>query len=190
MPHPNHEPAAVIAATECGALRSESFSEIVQTHSGYVFRVLRYLGVRDADVEDMCQETFIIVHRKLPSYEPRAELRTWIYAIALRVVSDYHKRAYRKREALVERMPELPIQAAQEHTLEQQREWELLEKLLSALSDEQRQVFVLYEIEALSMREIAQIVGSPLQTIYSRLHVARKQIDRELARLRAKGALP
>ena len=191
VPQPNHEPAPVSAAQESGSLScSQSFSDIVHNHSGYVFRVLRFLGVRDADVEDMCQETFIIVHRKLPSYEPRAELRTWIYAIALRVVSDYHKRAYRKREKLVERLPELRIQAPQEQSLEQRQEWELLEKLLRTLSDEQRQVFVLYEIEALTMREIAQIVGSPLQTIYSRLQVARKQVESQLARLRMKEALP
>lgn len=189
----NHEPAPLSAAQADDSLQpshTEKFSDIVKHHSGYVFRVLRFLGVREADVEDLCQETFIIVHRKLPSYEPRAELRTWIYAIALRIVSDYHKRAYRKREALVERMPELRIPAQQEHTLEQRQECELLEKLISTLSDEQRQVFVLYEIEALTMREIAQIVGRPLQTIYSRLQVARKQVENELARLRAKGALP
>lgn len=191
MSQPNHVPAPTLNAVSLDVRAStESFSAIVRAHSGYVFRVLRCLGVREADLEDQCQETFIVVHRKLPSYEPRAELRTWIYAIALRVVSDYRKRAYRKREALVERVPELRAQAEQELTLERRQDWELLDKLMSALSEEQRQAFVLYEIEALPMREIAEIVGCPLQTVYSRLQVARKQVAHQLARLRARGEMP
>jgi len=169
---------------------SDAFSAIVREHSQYVFRVLRALGVRGADVEDLCQETFLVVHRKLPSYEPRAALRSWIYGIALRVVSDYRKRAHRKREALVERLPEQLTAAQQHNLLEQQEDWELLDTLLHALGEEQRQVFVLYEIEGLPMREIAEIVGCPLQTAYSRLQVARKHIAEQLLRLRAAGGAP
>lgn len=187
---PNHEKTAAARSRDRRTPAADPLSEIVRCHSGYVFRVLRCLGVREADLEDLCQDTFIVVHRKLPSYEPRSELRTWIYAIALRVVSDYRKRAYRKREALMDRVPELRAQAEQELTLERRQEWELFARLLSALPDEQRQVFVLYEIEALPIREIAQIVGAPLQTVYSRLQVARKQVEAQLARMRAKGALP
>ena len=168
----------------------EAFSSIVRAHSQYVFRVLRCLGVPAADLEDLCQETFIVVHRRLQSYEGRAALRTWIYAIALRVVADYRKRAYRKREALVAHLPELRAAAEQERTLERREDWGLRDRLLSALGDEPRQVFVLYEIEALSMREIAEIVGCPLQTVYSRLHAARKQVAIQLTRMRARGVLP
>jgi RNA polymerase sigma-70 factor (ECF subfamily) len=167
----------------------ERFSAIVRDHSQYVWRVVRCLGVRDADIEDLCQETFLVVHRKLPAYEPRAALRTWIYAIALRVVSDYHKRAYRKRERLVDQLPNAPLEAEQERALERRQDWELLDRLLGALDGDQRQVFVLFEIEALPMREVCEVVGCPLQTAYSRLHSARKQVADQLARLRAEGTV-
>ncbi len=186
MPHDCAQPAST-AAGEAGA--DAPFGAIVRAHSQYVWRVLRCLGVREADVEDLCQETFIVVHRKLPSYEPRAALRTWIYAIAMRVVGDYRKRAYRKRETLVERPPDVRIDGEQERALQRQQDWELLDRLLGALSEDQRQVFVLFEIEALPMREVSEIVSCPLQTAYSRLQSARKQIADELARLRAEGAV-
>lgn len=194
---PNQETVPFPSAAQCRSPRvsaestfTQRFSAIVREHSGYVYRVLRCLGVREADVEDLCQDTFLVVYRKLPEYEPRGALRTWIYAIALRVVSDYRKRAHRRHEALMERLPELRVPAEQELTLERRQEWELLSKLMSTLSEEHRQVFVLYEIEALPMREIAEIVGAPLQTAYSRLQVARKQVESRLARLRAQESLP
>jgi RNA polymerase sigma-70 factor, ECF subfamily len=195
VPVPLPQPQPVSRASACepphaATPDSARFSDIVREHSRYVFRVLRCLGVRHADLEDVCQEVFIVVHRKLPSYEPRAALSTWIYAIALRVVSDYHKRAYRKRETLVERLPELRAHAQPEDLLALRQDWELLDKLMNALSAEQRQVFVLYEVEALALREIAEIVGSPVQTVHSRLQAARKHVATQLARTRAQGGTP
>ena len=184
MPAPT--PAQPSAPT---ARELDPFSAIVREHSRYVWRVVRCLGVRDADLEDLCQETFMVVHRKLPSYEPRAALRTWIYAIALRVVSDYRKRAYRKREQLVAELPDVRIAAEQERALQRREDWQLLDRLLATLGEDQRQVFVLYEVEAVPMREVCEAVGCPLQTAYSRLHAARKQVADELARLRAQGAV-
>jgi RNA polymerase sigma-70 factor (ECF subfamily) len=192
VPHAVHGPPCppLSAAVEAGSSTQADFSGLVREHSGYVLRVLRCLGVRDADVEDLCQEIFVVVHRKLPSYEPRGALRSWIYGIALRVVSDYRKRAHRKRETLSESVPELRVPAEQESALERQQDWQLLDRLTSGLSEEQRQVFVLFEIEALPMREVSAIVGCPLQTAYSRLQVARQHLAAQLARLRAEGGLP
>jgi RNA polymerase sigma-70 factor (ECF subfamily) len=174
---------------ELGPASGAALTAIVRAHSQYVFRVLRCMGVREGDVDDLCQETFLVVHRKLPTYEPRAALRSWIYAIALRVVSDYRDRAHRKREMLVDEPPERIATAQPSEALERRQDWALLDRLTAELSEEQRQVFVLFEVEELEMREICQIVGCPLQTAYSRLHAARKRIADKLARLRAEGAL-
>ncbi len=59
------------------------------------------LGVAEADIEDVCQEVFITVHRKLSEFEGRSALRTWLYGISLRVASDYRRRAYVRRERAV-----------------------------------------------------------------------------------------
>src|SRR5262245_7483674 len=69
-----------------------SVRQIFDEHARYVWRTLRHLGVADADLEDVCQEVFVTVHRKLPEFEGRSKLRTWLYGICLRVASDYRRR--------------------------------------------------------------------------------------------------
>jgi RNA polymerase sigma-70 factor (ECF subfamily) len=174
---------APVTADELDA--SAPFPDIVRAYSGYIWRVLRCLGVPEADVDDLCQETFLVVHRKLTSFEGRSALRSWIYGIAFRVVSDHRGRAHRRHELVTDKPPERAAAAPQEADLERVQDWALLDRLLCELTDDQRQVFVLYEVEELSMREISEIVKCPMQTAYSRLHAARKRITHALAELRA-----
>jgi RNA polymerase sigma-70 factor (ECF subfamily) len=175
-----------VAARELDAVAP--FPEIVRTYSGYIWRVLRCLGVPDADVDDLCQETFLVVHRKLGSFEGKSALRSWIYGIAFRVASDYRGRAHRRHELVTDKPPERAAAGAQEAELARTQDWALLDRLLAQLADDQRQVFVLYEVEELSMREISEIVRCPVQTAYSRLHAARKRIAQALAELRSEEA--
>lgn len=165
------------------------FTAVVRAHSQYVWRLLRGMGVREGDLDDLCQETFLVVHRKLPGFEPHASLRSWIYGIALRVTADYRKRAHRKRETLMAEPPEVSSTRGPAHVLEQQQDWALLDRLMAELTEEQRQVFVLFEIEEVAMQEVSAIVGCPLQTAYSRLHAARKHIAERLHALRTRGEL-
>lgn len=164
--------------------------ELVRRYTPYVWRVLRSLGVRDVDLEDVCQETFMVVHRRAHTFEARGSLRSWIYGVALRVASDYRNRAHRHREVLTSESALASTQPAQEQAAETRRAFELVDRLLSALNEEQRQVFVLYELEELGMREISEIVGCPLQTAYSRLHSARRAVREGAARLRQEEPLP
>src|SRR3954466_4042923 len=75
-----------------------AFQEVFVSHGRFVWRTLRYLGVAEADLEDVCQEVFLVVHRRLAEFEGRSSVRTWVYGIALRVASDYRKRARVHRE--------------------------------------------------------------------------------------------
>ncbi len=156
--------------------------QIFDEHARYVWRTLRHLGVADADLEDVCQEVFVTVHRKLPEFEGRSKLRTWLYGICLRVASDYRRRAYVRRERAV---PD-PLQGAAEPRGNQPDvRAELrgtLAQLLDSLDDDKRAVLVLYEIEGLSMKEVAEVVDCPLQTAYSRLHAARRRISEVMSR--------
>lgn len=162
-------------------VEQRSFGTLFAEHAPHIWRAVRSLGVREADIEDVCQEVFVIVHRKLATFEGRSSLRTWIYGITLRVVADYRKKAHHVRERLVEQVPDLVSNAAQESTVAQRQAWHTLDRLLDSLSDEQRRVFVLFELEQLSMREIAGILACPLQTAYSRLEVAREVVQRGMA---------
>ena len=154
---------------------------IFDDHARYVWRSLRHLGVAEADLEDVCQEVFVTVHRKLAEFEGRSKVRTWLYGICLRVASDYRRSAYVRRERTVSD----PLQGRADIAGNQPDvRVELratLAQLLDLLDEDKRAVLVLYEIEGLGMKEVAEIVGCPLQTAYSRLHAARKIITESMS---------
>jgi RNA polymerase sigma-70 factor (ECF subfamily) len=164
-------------------------ASVYEAHFRYVWRCLRSLGVRDAQLEDALQDVFIVVQRRLPEFDGRAELRTWLYAIALRLARKYRERARREPaslEAEREQNPELPSAPEPDTDAAIARERLALARCaLSALDDDKREVFVLARIEQMSAPEIAEVVGIPLNTVYSRLRAARLAFDAEVARLRA-----
>jgi RNA polymerase sigma-70 factor (ECF subfamily) len=175
-----------------------SFESIYRTHADFVFRVVLRLGVPRADVEDVCQEVFATVHTKLGGFAGRSSLRTWIYGIAFRAASEHRRRAYVRRERPSDALdtggsrgaggpPEPGIDGGTPlESLAQKQARAVLDGILEALDDDKRAVFVFYEIEQLPMAEIAEIVGCPLQTAYSRLHAARERVTAAIDRLRAK----
>jgi RNA polymerase sigma-70 factor (ECF subfamily) len=159
-----------------------NFDAVVAEHGPYVWRVLRRLGVRSADIEDVWQETFIVVHRKIGGFEGRSQLRTWLSAIAVRVASDYRSRAYRRREHATDDLPDAGEAASQQDDLIDRERRALLDKLMAELKPEQREVVVLYEFAELPMQEVAEALGCPLQTAYSRLHAGRKALEQAARR--------
>lgn len=165
-------------ATVAEPAPSLSFTEIFRQHARYLWRALLGLGVRPGDVDDACQEVFLIVHRRLPEFDGRA-LRSWLYAICLRVASEYRRSARVRREVTVEELPETQAAPTQFDAV---FSGELCARLLAALDrldDEKREAFVLYEIEELPLREVAETLGCPLQTAYSRLQAARGLIRKD-----------
>lgn len=155
-------------------------AEVFGEHGAYVWRALRHLGIREADLPDITQEVFLVAHRKLAEFEARSSIRTWLYGICLRTSSDYRRKAYNRREVAVGELPEQVAEALQPSEVERGQLRRRLQELLEALDADKREVFVLYEIEELPMKQIAKLVGVPLQTAYSRLHAARRLLAREL----------
>jgi RNA polymerase sigma-70 factor (ECF subfamily) len=143
------------------------------------------MGARPADVEDIAQEVFVIVHRKLPTYVDRGRLTSWLYGICRGALRDHRKRAYRRREEPVGVPRDEGLEPMQESEVAFRRTLEDLEDVLARLDDDKRIVFFLYEVEELTMSEIADAVGCPLQTGYTRLHAARAYV---LERMRERGA--
>lgn len=155
--------------------------DLIAEHGPHVWRAVRSLGVQEADVDDVCQEVFVIVYHKLAEFERRSTLRSWIIGIALNVVRDFRKKAHRRREHLVDPFPQVAADADQERSVAERQAVHTLNRLLDALSEDQRRVFVLFEIEQMSIREIATLLDCPLQTAYSRLDVAREIVKRRMA---------
>jgi RNA polymerase sigma-70 factor (ECF subfamily) len=166
------------------------FDAVVAEHGPYIWRVLRRLGVRPADIEDVWQETFIVVHRKLDAFEGRSQLRTWLSAIAVRVAGDYRNRAHRRREQATDEPPDDGFAASQHDDLIERERRALLDRLIGELKPEQREVIVLYEFAELPMQEVAEALGCPLQTAYSRLHAGRRALELAARREAARRGLP
>jgi RNA polymerase sigma-70 factor, ECF subfamily len=151
------------------------FDKIFAESSPSVWRVLGRLGVAKADLADVCQEVFLIVYRRLGDYDGRAPVLAWIYGICVRQAADYRKRAHRRHEMIGE-PPDTGVPPEQQRYVEVARARARLQAALTELDDGKREVFVLYEFEGLTMKQIAAILDCSIQTAYSRLHAARKAV--------------
>lgn len=163
----------MIASTSSAAADLH-FPAIFAEFAPYVLRVMRHLGVPEADLQDQSQEVFVAVFRGLAGFGGRSSLQTWIYGICLRVASNHRRRAHVRRERPCSEPPEQVLPAVQDESFERRESQAVLTRLLDALDPDKREVFVLYELEELSMKQVAEVCGCPLQTAYSRLHAARR----------------
>lgn len=148
---------------------------MVRQHGAYIGRSLRYLGVAESDLDDAAQEVFLVVHRRLDSFEERSTLRTWLYGICVKVAAAQRRRAAR-REDPVEQVPERPVLPEQHAALERTEARRRLSQVLNQLDEDKRAVFVLFEIERLPMKDVASALSIPLQTAYYRHQAARKRV--------------
>lgn len=146
-----------------------------------LLRFLRYLGVNEGELDDALQEVFVIAHRRMSELREQAKLEPWLRAIALNVARNQRRARGRRREQPSAEPIEIVAQDGPYEDLERRRARAQLAGLLEQLTDEQRAVVVLYEIEQLPMREVAESLDCPLQTAYSRLHAAREALRRAWA---------
>jgi RNA polymerase sigma-70 factor, ECF subfamily len=164
------------------------FATIYSENFDFVWRSVRRLGVPEAAAEDVTQEVFVIVHRRLDSYEGRASVRGWLFGIVRGVVANV-RRAMRRNPIrsghdAVE-VQDLKSQHPQDHA-ERAEAVAILYALLDELDDEKRAIFILAELEQLAAPEIAEALELNLNTTYSRLRAARIQFKEAVARQRAR----
>lgn len=164
-------------------LEAVDFSSVYDAHVDFVWSMLRRLGVGPEVLEDAVQDVFVVVHRQLPAFQGRSTLRTWVGGIAVRVASEHRRRARRAgRCEPIEAGERIPCgRGGPEELAAAARAWARLERLLDGLDEDQRTVFVLSALEELSAPEVAQIVGAPLNTVYSRLRLARAKLEAAMA---------
>lgn len=173
--------------------RDRAFRAVYEGHVAFVWRNLRRLGVSDRDVEDKVQEVFVVAHRRWAEFEDRGHgPRAWLFQIVLRVASD--ARRHRRRHPVdpdggiaQDRQSIEPPQTA--HVARRQA-LDLLDRALSSIDIDRRAVLVLHEIEQMTAPEIARTLEIPINTVYSRLRVARVELEQELARLGDRSEAP
>jgi RNA polymerase sigma-70 factor (ECF subfamily) len=168
-----------------------TLTEVHARHGEFIWKTLYHLGMRSPHIEDVYQEVFLVVHRRLDSYAGSCAITTWLFEVCFRVAAGYRRRAHFRREQLV---PTASVSCLAASTLSPERELERrqaalrLQDLLSRMKLEQRVVFTMFELEGMSCDQIAENIGVRLGTVYSRLHRARKSFLRALARQRAHDA--
>jgi RNA polymerase sigma-70 factor (ECF subfamily) len=162
------------------------FDDVYGGHFHDVVRWARALGGPDADLDDLAQEVFLVVERRLHEFDGR-NLGGWLYRITALVVSAHRRRAWFRHVFMRPRDVELDGFTAQTgdpgSALEHKERQRLLYRVLGRMSAKRREAFALFEIEQMSGEEIAQLVGVPVATVWTRLHHARKdflELVREL----------
>jgi RNA polymerase sigma-70 factor (ECF subfamily) len=162
-----------------------SFDDVYETYFGFVWRNVLNRGVPAAAVDDVVQEVFMVVHRKLAGFEGRSSLRTWLAGVVRRVVID-HVRKRGNAPAGDEPLAADSVSLARgpSEELDAKAAARVLDELLARMPEAQREVFILHEIEEMTGREIADAVGANENTVHTRLRAARRIFEEGIARLR------
>jgi RNA polymerase sigma-70 factor (ECF subfamily) len=134
-------------------------------------------GVPHAFLDDAVQDVFLTVHRRRRDFDGRAPLRHWVYGIA-KGVGRNHGRKARRWAGRAQELPALVAEAPQEADLERTRQRSVVAGLLRELSDPQREVFVLIHVEGMTAPEVAEMIDVSVNTVYSRLRLARARFER------------
>jgi RNA polymerase sigma-70 factor (ECF subfamily) len=171
--------------------RTDRLRRAVDLHFDFLGRSLRRLGVAEASVEDAVQQVLLVLADRLDDVSEDKE-RAFLFGTAMRVASDFRKKQRRLREVatdvgLLQRNPDSAVTPDQ--LLDEARARELLDVVLDELPDDLRHIFILYELEELTMASIASLVELPPGTVASRLRRARATFEEIVARMRRSGRI-
>lgn len=169
------------------SLPAPDFDAVYARGYPHVWRTLRRLGVPEQDIEDQAHDVFLVVHRRLGDYDPDRPLEPWLSGIAFRVMCAARRRAHRRRER-PGHGPWLEQQTCPRPTPERvavrREQQQLVLAALDRLDLDRRVVFVMHELDGIPCPQIAREIGAPVNTVYSRLRVARARFARAVRRLR------
>lgn len=163
-----------------------SLADVYRRHAPFVFRVARRLGVPDDATDDIVHEVFIILHRRLPDYDGRASMTSWLYQITRGVISN--QRRGRAREDRRLRLVPPPPPSAPPHPereVEVRQAADAVRTFVEQLDPDQRDVFELCDVDGLTAPEAARLLDAKLNTVYSRLRLARDKFRSFAAGYRA-----
>jgi RNA polymerase sigma-70 factor (ECF subfamily) len=171
-----------------GVPNEERFGALHGKYCDGIWRYLRRVGLTPAEADDATQHVFLVVSQRLVTIRLGSE-RAFLYEVASRVAADVRRRAARRYEGPAPSEHIEAVATRPDDLLEERDRLSTLDTILSEMSPEHRQVFALFEIEELSMKEIARILKTPPGTVASRLRRAREEFRHKAARHR-KGNAP
>jgi RNA polymerase sigma-70 factor (ECF subfamily) len=193
MGHGSVTRASEGGGTPLGALELRpTFAELYESHFPFVWRSARRLGTPEPNLDDIVQEIFVIAFRRQGEFQGRSSVKTWLYGIVFNVVRAHRRELAQKHPQVLdgERRvdPGVLVDGAEgpQEQVSKREAGAFLDRFLDSQDEDRRAVFVLAELEQLTAPEIAAVVGSPLNTVYSRLRLARIDFANAIARQRAR----
>ena len=177
---PGDDPVFVKAQSTPVPAATRSFVAIYRAEFGFVWRILRRLGVAAEQLEDAAQEVFLVLHRRLPGLAPDVSMRSWLFGSARRVAADL-RRGQHRRERRLQAHAVVGELRGQTRPGEQAEAAEFVQRFLARLDEDKRMVFVLTDLEGMTAPEIAVALDVKLNTVYSRLRAARAEFERAVA---------
>jgi RNA polymerase sigma-70 factor, ECF subfamily len=165
-----------------------AFAHLYRSYVGFTWRVVGQLGVPSHAIDDVVQEVWLVVHRRLPSFEGRSAVKSWLFGVSLNVARN-QRRSDRRRQKL---MPDVWGEATSldpERIREGSEAWERVERFLSTLDDRRRTIFSHQLIENRSAVETAQAVGVDVLTVYRQVRLLRSSFRRWLCEIDGDAAL-
>jgi RNA polymerase sigma-70 factor (ECF subfamily) len=172
---------AVPQLSRTPAASAHDFADIYERQFDFVWRSLRLLGVAPEIVEDATQDVFSVASRQLARFEGRSSIRTWLFAILQRVAANHRRTARRKLnrlEPLVDGV--LSLDPTQQERAEAAQALDVVQRFCSTLDLDRRALFVLVMVEELPASEVSQVLGIPVNTVYSRVRGLREGLRRAL----------
>ena len=166
---------------------ASAFDSLLRSELGYVLRTLARLGVKRADTDDMAQEVWLQVHGKWTDYDEARPPRPWLFAFAFRAAANYRRLARHRESPASEAVAREPAENDTEQAVSRCEERTLLLDAIQSLDLEHSSALVLVDIDEVSPRDAAEILGIPVNTVYSRVRNARIRVKESLDLARAKG---
>jgi RNA polymerase sigma-70 factor (ECF subfamily) len=170
----------------CVTVRALEFETVYEDHFEFVWRNLSRLGVLPKDVDDATHDVFLVVHQKLDEFDGEGSVRAWLFAILRRVAWHYRRSLARKRTDPLNDEDPVDHRSLTNDDYQSKREAvSLVHRILEQIPEERRSVFVLAELEQLTVPNIAEMLKIPLNTAYSRLRLARRDFEQKLRQIDA-----
>lgn len=169
---------------------SARLEQVYEQWADYVWRMLQRLGVRQADLEDVCHDVFLVAHRRFSEFDGRVGVNAWLFGICLRLAANYRRRSRHRRDHSSAALDDAsglraPTALEPDQQLLRRQAEARVQVVLGGMDLTKRAVFLMYEIEGLSCLQVAEQLGVPVGTVYSRLHAARRYFEQEAQRLSA-----
>jgi RNA polymerase sigma-70 factor, ECF subfamily len=160
----------------------DDFPRLYEAYADFVRRAVIRLGGPRADIDDLVQDVFVVAMRRRASFEGRSTVRTWLYGIAIKIVTSHRRRALVRDLFGLWPAEELRDPTTPLDVFEHRESSRIVYAILDKIGAKKRTVLILHEIEGLPTEEIAEILGIPKNTVFTRLHHARKDFLALLAK--------